>query len=102
MENEFEVVTLVDEDGQKENFAHVLTFNYEGQKYAALTPVEESDDDEAEIVLLRIDKTPDGDGILFFYDSKTIAIILGVFAALLLGCAGLKRMLLERRCDCGQ
>ena len=25
------------------------------------TPVEESDDDEAEIVLLRIDKTPDGD-----------------------------------------
>lgn len=46
--------------------------------------------------------SPQSYQILFFYDSKTIAIILGVFAVLLLGCAGLKRMLLERRCDCGQ
>ena len=46
--------------------------------------------------------SPQSYQILFFHDSKTTAIILGILAVQFLVCAGLKRMLLERRCDCGQ
>ena len=48
-----------DENGEEASFVHVLTFVYEGQKYVALEPVEQQDDEEAEVVLLKVD-TKDG------------------------------------------
>ena len=35
---ELEPVTFVTEDGGEENFWHIMTFPYEGAKYAALVP----------------------------------------------------------------
>ncbi|MDO4568152.1 MAG: DUF1292 domain-containing protein [Clostridia bacterium] len=49
-----EIVVLLDEDGERLEFEHVLTFAYEGQRYAALTPPDDGEADEAEIVLLKI------------------------------------------------
>lgn len=55
----FDEIVLLDENGEEARFVHVLTFAYEGQRYIALEPSEQQDDDEAEIVLLRVD-TKDG------------------------------------------
>ena len=48
-------ILLIDENGVETAFEHVLTFLYEKERYIALSPLEEADDDEAEIVLLRIE-----------------------------------------------
>ena len=52
-------LVLLDENGEEASFVHVLTFVYEGQKYVALEPAEQQDDEEAEVVLLKVD-TKDG------------------------------------------
>lgn len=49
------IVTLLDENGKEVQFDLVMTFDYEGKRYAALLPVDDVDgvaDDE--VVLLEI------------------------------------------------
>ena len=41
LNDEVNEVILVDEKGNNVHFDHVMTFNYEGKKYAALLPLEE-------------------------------------------------------------
>ena len=41
---ELEPVTFVTEDGGEENFWHIMTFPYEGAKYAALVRADQIDD----------------------------------------------------------
>ncbi|HOG00836.1 MAG TPA: DUF1292 domain-containing protein [Clostridia bacterium] len=60
-QGEKDVIVLLDEGGEPARFAHVLTFFYEGARYVALVPEEEADDDEAEVVLLRIEEKDGGD-----------------------------------------
>lgn len=51
----YDEIVLLDENGEEASFVHVLTFVYEGQKYVALEPAEQQDDEEAEVVLLKVD-----------------------------------------------
>jgi len=54
-----EQVMLLDEDGKETAFEHLLTFMYEGERYVALSPIEEDSDlneDEAEVILLKIEE----------------------------------------------
>ncbi len=49
------VVTLVDEDGKSLKFEHLMTFEYKGEWYIALAPVEapeEGDEDEGEEIAI--------------------------------------------------
>lgn len=49
------IVTLLDENGKEVQFDLVMTFDYEGKRYAALLPMDDVDgvaDDE--VVLLEI------------------------------------------------
>lgn len=58
MEEKDTIVTLIDEDtGDEVDFDLLLTFSYEGKKYAALEPISEVDNiEEGEVVLLEIVK----------------------------------------------
>jgi uncharacterized protein YrzB (UPF0473 family) len=48
-------VVLLDENGSEERFLHVLTFLYEGERYVALEPAnQEDDEEEAEVIILRV------------------------------------------------
>ena len=58
---ELEAVTLVTDDGREEVFWHVLTFPYEGAKYSALVPEEQIDEEEPEVIFVRIEHDKDGD-----------------------------------------
>ncbi len=60
-EDELEIVTLVTDEGEELDFAHILTFHYEGGKYAALVPEEQLDEDEPEVLFVRIERDGDGD-----------------------------------------
>ncbi|MBQ7278679.1 MAG: DUF1292 domain-containing protein [Clostridia bacterium] len=58
MEERDTIVTLIDEEnGQEVDFDLLLTFAYEGRRYAALQPIEEVEGvEDDEIVLLEIVK----------------------------------------------
>lgn len=48
-------ITLVGEDGEEMLFEHVLTFIYENERYMALIPAEQSNEEEAELVFMHIE-----------------------------------------------
>lgn len=56
-----ESVILIGEDGTEEHFLHILTFPYEGKKYAALAPEEQADAEEPEVLFVRISGDSKGD-----------------------------------------
>ncbi len=65
MEEQNTVIELVDESGNTVKFDLVMTFDYEGKRYAALLPidtVENVGDDE--VVLLEIVKDKDGENFV--------------------------------------
>lgn len=72
MEQNFEenaLITLIGEDGKQEEFEHILTFMYENERYMALAPAEELNDEDAdedaeiEIVFMRIEKVNGEDAL---------------------------------------
>ena len=53
MEEENTIIELIDENGAPVKFDLVMTFDYEGKRYAALLPIDEvADVGEDEVVLL--------------------------------------------------
>ena len=67
----YDEIVLLDENGEESSFVHVLTFTYEGEKYIALEPAEEQDDEEAEIVLLKVE-TKDGQDYYSTIDNEIL------------------------------
>ena len=58
MEEKDTIVTLIEEDTGKEvDFDLLLTFSYEGKRYAALEPITQIENvDEGEVIILEIVK----------------------------------------------
>ena len=62
MEEQNTIVELIDESGSTVRFDLVMTFDYEGKRYAALLPVEEVEGvGEDEVVLLEVVKDKGGE-----------------------------------------
>ena len=64
VEEEFTTVTLVDEEGNEVDFVIVHVMDFEGAQYAIMEPRETLDDDEAEIVAMKLGVDDDGDETL--------------------------------------
>ena len=69
--NEPKIVTLLDEDENEVEFEHLLTFKYENERYVALVPAAQADDDEAEVILLRVEHR-DGEDIYVSVDNEVL------------------------------
>ena len=69
-EEEDEIITLTDEDGNEHEFVVVDVIEVEEQDYAILLPIDTSEEDEAEAVILRLEKDDDGDDILVDIESE--------------------------------
>lgn len=55
------VVILIDEDGKELPFLHIMTFDFEGSFFVALTPQEDTEDIESgEVLLMEILEDEDG------------------------------------------
>ena len=62
MEEQNTIVELIDENGSTVRFDLVMTFDYEGKRYAALLPVDEVEGvGEDEVVLLEVVKDKGGE-----------------------------------------
>lgn len=59
--NEYEEVTFINEDGEEETFLHILTFNYESAKYAALVPQDKVDEEIPVVLFMKIIHDSEGD-----------------------------------------
>lgn len=80
---ELEPVTFVTEDGGEENFWHIMTFPYEGAKYAALVPEDQIDEEEPEVIFVKIAKDEQGDAYIPVENEVLLEELFEVFAELL-------------------
>ena len=65
MEEQNTIIELVDESGNNVKFDLVMTFDYEGKRYAALLPVDEVENvGDDEVVLLEVVKDKSGDNFV--------------------------------------
>ncbi len=62
-------VVLTDEDGNEVEFEHIDTVEVDGQTYLAFIPAELSVEDEAEVVILKIEEE-NGEEILVSVDDE--------------------------------
>ena len=59
MDEEFEeIIVLSDDEGNEMEFEYVDAFEYEGEEYAVLLPVDEND---PEIAILKVEETDEPD-----------------------------------------
>lgn len=62
MEEQNTIVELIDESGNTVRFDLVMTFDYEGKRYAALIPIDDVEDvNDDEVVLLEVVKEKGGE-----------------------------------------
>lgn len=65
MEEQNTVIELIDESGNTVKFDLVMTFDYEGKRYAALLPIDDVEDvGDDEVVLLEVVKEKNGDNFV--------------------------------------
>ena len=62
MDQNMNIIELIDENNQVVSFEHIMTLDYKDKEYIVLAPiVQESDPDENEIVILRVEQDENGD-----------------------------------------
>lgn len=82
-DDELETVTFVTEDGSEESFWHIMTFPYEGAKYAALVPEDQIDDEEPEVIFVKIARDEQGDAYIPVENEVLLEELFEAFAELL-------------------
>lgn len=60
-----ELVLLVDEDGGEHEFYLIDTMELDNNRYAILLPAEEDEEDEGEVVILKIGRDQDGSEVYY-------------------------------------
>ena len=79
-EEEPEIITLTDEDGNDVDFEYLDIIEYQGEQYILLLPVEEEEDMEG-VVILKIEPSDDEDGDTFagIDDENLLNEVFGLF-----------------------
>ena len=58
-EYEAEIITLEDDLGNEQDFEYLDTVEYDGEEYIILLPVEAEDEEQNEVMILRVDSLDD-------------------------------------------
>ncbi len=72
-EEESEIITLIDENGNDVEFEFLDIIEYQGEEYILLIPTEESDDMEG-VVIFRIEPSEDGEDSFVGIDNDDVLI----------------------------
>ena len=80
------IVELVDEEGNSLRFEHLMTFEYKGNWYIALTEVkdaepEEDEDGEEEVAIYRIEGDEDNEQLVQIEDDDELDEVFAEFCA---------------------
>ena len=74
------VVELVDENGRKAEFEHLMTLEYEGSNYIVLYPLEEIEGvDEDEVMIMRVESDGDEDTYFPVEDTEILEAVFSIF-----------------------
>ena len=77
LEEEIEILSLTDENGNETQFEYLACIEYEGKVYLVLLPAE---DDSAEIVILEIEPVDEeNENYLAVEDQETLDAVYGIF-----------------------
>ena len=96
---EVEVITLLDEESQPHSFYIIDVFESEGNRYAALQSIAEEDEEldeeepaedesmfeEGETILLRLEKSDEGDILVGIDDDEEFDKVVSIFESRLEG-----------------
>ena len=83
MNNEFfdeemeEVIILTDDDGNELEFEYVDSFDYEGEEYVVLLPVDEND---PEIAILKVEEDPEDEEMVNYVPVESEETLNAVYA----------------------
>jgi uncharacterized protein YrzB (UPF0473 family) len=81
MENDLTSITLLDENGEETEFEVVTKLDIEDNEYLVVVPALSSD--EAEAIILKIDKDDDGNDILYTVeDDEEFELVSEAYEAL--------------------
>lgn len=70
------IVELIDENDNPVKFEHIMTIEYEGEKYALLSPVDDLEDvEEGEVVILRIEEGDEQDAYVGIEDEELLEAV---------------------------
>lgn len=77
MEDDTDIIELTDEEGVTTEFQYLTTLDHEGESYVVLMALEdedaEHDDDEGEVVILKIEQDENGEDIYVSCDDEEIS-----------------------------
>jgi uncharacterized protein YrzB (UPF0473 family) len=74
MNEEIDVISLTDEDGNETEFEYIDVFEYKNEEYAVLLPLE--DDGTGEVVILLVEEE---DGMETFSSVEEVEVLEAVF-----------------------
>ena len=76
-EEESNIITFVDENGEEVTFEYMDCIEYEGKEYLALLPV---DEDSAEVVILEIEPVDEeNENYITVEDEATLEAVYAIF-----------------------
>ena len=78
-------VTLIGEDGKEVTLLHELTFMYENERYMALTPDTDGEDEEAEVLFMKLVKENGEDALAPVENEVLLDELFEVFCELMDG-----------------
>ena len=58
--DENNIIELIDENGESVSFEHLATIEHDGAYYIALTELTDEDEEECEVILMKIDQDENG------------------------------------------
>lgn len=88
MENDFtkyseeknsNIIPFVDENGNKVKFELVDAFEISETEYVALIPAEDADEEETEVIIMRIEHDGDEDILVYIEDDDELDAAFDVF-----------------------
>ena len=85
-EEEIEIITLTDENGEDMDFEFLDQIDYEGKRYAVLLPPiedvegeEENEDEEVLILQIEDDENEDTESYVFVDDDDILSAVFDIF-----------------------
>lgn len=79
MEERDDILALTDEEGNEVNFEIIDAVERDGKTYVLLTPAEAGEEDEVEVIMLRVDDDGDEDVLVTVDDEDEFNAVAALF-----------------------
>ncbi len=79
MEERDDILALTDEEGNEVNFEIIDAVEHEGKTYVLLTPAEAGEEEEVEVIMLRVEDDGDEDVLVTVDDEDEFNTVAALF-----------------------